>query len=394
MMAGKLSLTKHYILKRLVDEIASLRPGNTVADVQRALGSPHTELADDIFEYDQRGYLRDSVLLQVCREGGGATALRVLWVSLVAADSRLRAVLRAMSQPSGKLNGSLYATTKILKLLRDIQIDSRKAASNLAHYFEQAQIVVPERRGPEIVGVRRTLDTGGAVPLCVAHLADVFGWDDPVENAVKFGVHGWLNLDVGQFKRLAGGAPVTNLHDEEPVNPPPVVIRSSGPPRRLPYIDQTERTELVASQLRQFDPEALENATQEHRKTQNALAAWARSNECDPVRPDGDPLFDVGWWQSERFFVAEVKSLSADNEARQVRLGLGQVLDYQKQLKDLGIDATAVLAVSQVPASSYWVELARELGVVLCWPPFDALDEWLSDGDDEGSQPPTTPHFS
>lgn len=376
-MAEKLSLTKHYILSRLVTEIASLRPGDTFADVQAALGSPHTELADDIFEYDQGGHLRDSVLLQVCREEGGLTALRVVWVSLVAADGRLRAVLAAMAQPSGELRQSLYKTDEIEELLTTVQVNSRKAASNLAHYFEQAGILVPRRHGSEIVGVTRFLDTGSAVPLCVAHLADVFAWDDPLERAAEFGVHSWLNLDVGRFKKLGGGNSGRAYADGGVVDPPPVVIRSSGQPPHLPYIDEPERTGFLASRSRHFDPESAENASQEHRKTQNALAAWARRNEYDPIRPDGDPLFDVGWWQSERFFVAEVKSLGADNEIRQVRLGLGQVLDYRKQLRDVGVDAIAVLAVSREPASSYWEELSRELGVVFCWPPFDELDEGI-----------------
>ena len=390
MISKKLSLTKHYVFDRLVDEIGSLQPGMTEADVRGELGSPHPELADDIFAYDEEGSLLDSLLIQSCRQGGGTaasrvTALRVIWVSLVAADERLQLVLRFMSEPNGKLNESLYKTTTIAQLLKEkVAVDSRKAASNLAHYFEQARIFEPDRYGPAIVGVARALDTESAVPLCIAHLAEVSGWDDPPEQAVNLGVHRWLNLTEERFKELATSAMATAPPDEEPHKPPPVAVRSPKLVLELQYVVADEKIGIVAPWARHVDPDVLENATREHRATQNKLAKWAQDKGFKTVRPYGDPLFDVGWWSSneetgaEKFCVAEVKSLGVDNEVRQVRLGLGQVLDYRKQLKDAGFEAVAVLAVSRKPVHhKHWNLLAADLKVVFCWPPFAALDEWL-----------------
>ena len=376
-MSRKISLTKHYVFDRLVREISSLQPGMMIAAVQSKLLSPHTELADDIFQYDESGLLLDSVLLQACR-GGGETALRITWVSLVAADSRLPIVLRAMSLPNGKLNESLYATSKIQTLLSEnAHVDSRKAASNLAHYFKQARIFEPKRRGSEIVGVESAPNTESAIPLCVAHLAEVLSWENPMKSAVDLGVHSWLNIKESRFKELASGAGTTARPDEEAANPPPITAHFHQPGLHLPYVDAAEDVGIAAPRARQVDADTLENATQEHRKTQNALAAWARTRGFETVRPDGDPLFDVGWWRSEDFLVAEVKSLGVDNETRQVRLGLGQVLDYRKQLQDMGINAVAVLAVSRKPAIQHWGELASELEVLFSWPPFVVLDDWV-----------------
>jgi len=143
----------------------------------------------------------------------------------------------------------------------------------------------------------------------------------------------------------------------------------------LPYVEADESVALDYSEDWEFNPDALENASRLHRATQNALASWVRGQSLDPLRPDGDPLFDVGWWNGDhtRFNVAEVKSLSVANESRQVRLGLGQVLDYRHQLESNGVDAQAVIALSGAPQSDRWRELCGGVGVELTWPPFDHL---------------------
>ena len=75
--------------------------------------------------------------------------------------------------------------------------------------------------------------------------------------------------------------------------------------------------------------------------------------------------------------MAEVKSLTEDNEVRQLRLGLGQVLNYA-YLLDWPEAKTVqlVLAVERPPAAEYWTALCKDNGVILTWPkkfggPFD-----------------------
>lgn len=76
-------------------------------------------------------------------------------------------------------------------------------------------------------------------------------------------------------------------------------------------------------------------------------------------------------------FVAEVKSLTEDNEVRQLRLGLGQVLNYAHLLGWPGVKTNQpVLAVEHRPADEYWVDLFKKHDVILTWPdqfgePFD-----------------------
>ena len=64
--------------------------------------------------------------------------------------------------------------------------------------------------------------------------------------------------------------------------------------------------------------------------------------------------------------MAEVKSITAENEEHQPRLGLGQVLRYRQRLSALGHDrVVAVLVPERQPRDPSWRELCQEFGVVL-----------------------------
>lgn len=82
-----------------------------------------------------------------------------------------------------------------------------------------------------------------------------------------------------------------------------------------------------------------------------------------------DPDFDVAWRDGHnRLTVSEVKSLTSDNETRQLRAGLGQVLDYQDQLQGRAAEVRALLWVEREPTEARWVSLCERHGVILAWP--------------------------
>ena len=83
------------------------------------------------------------------------------------------------------------------------------------------------------------------------------------------------------------------------------------------------------------DPEAVDRALQVHAALQNSFADWLSDHDLEPRSPrTGDPDFDLAWTHDERLVVGEVKSLPA-RELHQLRLALGQVLDYRQQLREL-----------------------------------------------------------
>lgn len=118
------------------------------------------------------------------------------------------------------------------------------------------------------------------------------------------------------------------------------------------------------------DPDLLGRNLSTHRRLQNALAEEAQKRGLTALSPSvSDPGFDLAWRDADgRLTVCEVKSLTPANEARQLRAGLGQVLDYQDQLSDRAPGATAVLWVEREPTEARWIELCRRVGVILAWP--------------------------
>ena len=115
------------------------------------------------------------------------------------------------------------------------------------------------------------------------------------------------------------------------------------------------------------DPTLVERGLRGHTDTQNELASVLRNAGIEPrscLPPE--PNFDLAWQKNETVFVAEVKSITADNEEVQLRLGLGQVLRYRQRLSALGHDrVVAVLVPERQPRDPSWRELCQDLGVVL-----------------------------
>jgi hypothetical protein len=74
-----------------------------------------------------------------------------------------------------------------------------------------------------------------------------------------------------------------------------------------------------------------------------------------------------------------VKSITARNEERQLRLGLGQVLRYCDLLASGNAVVRSVLVTSSEPSDKRWVSLCDRLEVGLIWPPDleRALEAWL-----------------
>ncbi len=115
------------------------------------------------------------------------------------------------------------------------------------------------------------------------------------------------------------------------------------------------------------DPAIIERGLRGHSSTQNKLAQVLREAGIEPrSRLPHEPNFDLAWQTAGTVFVAEIKSITDDNEEEQLRLGLGQVLRYRHRLTALGHPAvTAVLVPERAPCDPTWGQLCHELQVIL-----------------------------
>jgi len=142
-----------------------------------------------------------------------------------------------------------------------------------------------------------------------------------------------------------------------------------------PYRDVSEAGKRAAPEPFTVDPDLIDRGTRGHARTLNELAAYLRTLGVEPLEPaPGDPLFDLGWIHEGATHVAEIKSLSRDNQERQLRLGLGQVLRYRHLLGQRIEHVVAVLVTELEPSDLNWNELCGSLDVKLVQPPhFEGL---------------------
>lgn len=121
------------------------------------------------------------------------------------------------------------------------------------------------------------------------------------------------------------------------------------------------------------DPDIMERGLKAHSATQDKLAELIGLHGLTPLSPfDKTCNFDLAWEREDGSVgVAEVKSITEENEAFQVRHGLGQVLDYGHRLTGRGFQPKLFLVLEAKPQDAvHWKPLCAEHGVILTWGPF------------------------
>ncbi|MFF8593717.1 hypothetical protein ACF061_20170 [Streptomyces sp. NPDC015220] len=139
-----------------------------------------------------------------------------------------------------------------------------------------------------------------------------------------------------------------------------------GAPLHIRKSSRHQPTELTV------DLSSLDEGTAAHESTVGALIGHlARRGVEVHSHARNSPRFDAGWVIGKDIFVGEVKSLTGTSQDQQIRLGIGQVLDYAHQLRLAvsGRSVRPVLVLEKVPADDRWISLAQEVGIQLTWAP-------------------------
>lgn len=134
--------------------------------------------------------------------------------------------------------------------------------------------------------------------------------------------------------------------------------------RQIPVHEPSELT---------LNLEALDRGTAAHEATVAALSKTLEQRGLLPQRPGRHaPAFDLGWTEGGVVYIAEVKSLTGTDQTQQIRLGLGQVLDYAQQIRQSRLAVSPVqpvLVLEHEPSHPRWIETASSAGVELIWGP-------------------------
>lgn len=224
---------------------------------------------------------------------------------------------------------------------------------------------------------------GGVFSVSVSHYTTILVQGFP-NAAYKYDTIG-VKLDTVQRLRRAG-YPIAVIREAEletliagrhltPAQTRAAYVDNVDP-LGVPYRFQTEPVEPgVRSLPYLYDPYDLDRATRAHMILQNRVARAAKHRGLHPLSPSGPPFFDVVWNDGRTTTIVEVKSLTTTNEASQIRLGLGQILDYKSMLLTRGIKSVkGAICLPHAPSSRRYIALCQSVGVHLSWPPtFRAL---------------------
>jgi hypothetical protein len=191
---------------------------------------------------------------------------------------------------------------------------------------------------------------------------DVVGWDDGLEV---------FRVQFLGGPAAAGAEPSRGV----PAGPRRVRAGPAGDVKRLgsEYRAADEASATAPRDPFTIDPDKIDRGLRGHARTQNLLRAWLAARGVVAVSPPRDPFvppnYDIAWSIGEADYVGEVKSITAANQAQQIRFGLGQVLDYAFVLSSRrGRAVRPVLVLEREPSDGRWSELCDRHGVVLVWP--------------------------
>jgi hypothetical protein len=206
------------------------------------------------------------------------------------------------------------------------------------------------------------------------------GWEPNIrlsteEFRIEAEYHDAVKADEGE---LADRAVEIGLKLSEYVLDQLVVTRPVGEMR--PAVERPAGDQ-IASEVWLYDPSERDRATQVHRSLENWLIAKLRDCGVEPLDPAGEPFFDVAWRSGGTLHVCEVKS-SANSPVHQLRLGLGQILQYRHMLERGGrVDVSGCILIEDDPTGS-WVDLCSGLGILLFWPTRwdDVVDQLVNNG--------------
>lgn len=216
----------------------------------------------------------------------------------------------------------------------------------------------------DIIPMRRVLDSEG--------------------EATRKGLRHALHICRGHFKTYTEESPLFGKHtgtywwdaqvrgkaDEGVIEKDYRVRLDQGLGREYVAADEHPEIEPDALEHTGLDPDLGGRGLRAHNVTQNLLASAVEEAGHVPRRPRPDePQYNLAWEAGEVTWVAEVKSITRQNEERQLRQALGQVLRYRQLLAEDGRIVHALIAAECEPSDERWVRLCADEGIVLVWPP-------------------------
>lgn len=219
--------------------------------------------------------------------------------------------------------------------------------------------VIPEGSRPRTRDLRTALSNFSAQPAQLHDLA-ALGTDEE-EVVSRLGI----DLDAMPVVALPPMPPVQQV----PAPTPKLVLPTLGPLGR-PATGQ-DFTGLQQPQ-NPVSPgwQAIERGTLAHQQVLLQLQQLVEMAGHECYYGVSGCNFDLSWTAASITYICEIKSLTAQNESDQIRLGLGQVLGYRWTARQARPTEAlrAVLVTEAEPKDQAWVHICNHVDVTLTWP--------------------------
>ena len=142
----------------------------------------------------------------------------------------------------------------------------------------------------------------------------------------------------------------------------PVFVEQLG----TSYRQADESVAITRHKPFEHDPDVIDRGSKAHRRIQNSLANFLLENGITPESPSNSKInFDIGWQVNETYFIAEIKSITAKNEEKQLRLGLGQVLRYMSLVDKQNISKVVPVVIAEKVFDVSWYKTCESQNVRL-----------------------------
>ncbi|MDA7856358.1 DUF3578 domain-containing protein [Gammaproteobacteria bacterium] len=106
-----------------------------------------------------------------------------------------------------------------------------------------------------------------------------------------------------------------------------------------------------------------------HKEMELELATILEKSGISPFQVSSGPNVDLCWKSKLGLNIIEVKSINKHNEDHQIRIGIGQLLEYIHRFKKLGSDIeNAYLCLTDEPRKALWSEVLEGVNIELITP--------------------------
>lgn len=127
--------------------------------------------------------------------------------------------------------------------------------------------------------------------------------------------------------------------------------------------------DLKSDKLVESGASKRKKAYNTHNEMENEIFKVLKEKGCDVFKIATGPNVDLCWKYQDKFSFLEVKSVNKGNFSHQIRMGIGQVIEYRERFNKLNTKVlNTYLAITSEDSTGRWEEICKSVDIVLITP--------------------------